>query len=102
IEEYEHWQDMIALKRVGYSSTTHVIPRINWASGTVYVEYDDTTVDLFGKSFYVLTDDLNVYKCISNNYGAASTKKPTGTGTGYISNDPTSEDGYIWKYMYTV
>lgn len=101
-EEYSHWMDMIGSKRVGYSSTTHVIPRFNWATGSVYIEYDDVLIDLISTEFYVLTDDLNVYKCISNNSGAASTKKPSGTGTGYISHDPSSEDGYIWKYMYTV
>jgi hypothetical protein len=48
--------------------------------------------------FYVVTDTYNVYKCLSNNYGAASTVKPTGTSTGVISTG----DGYLWKFMYNL
>lgn len=49
-------------------------------------------------TFYVMTDVFNVYKCIYNNKGAASTVQPTGTST----NNITTADGYIWKFMYNV
>ena len=46
---------------------------------------------------YVRTSVGNVYKCMWNNSGAASTTEPTGTSTSEF----TTADSYIWKYMYT-
>lgn len=48
--------------------------------------------------FYVMTEDYNVYKCLDNNNGAQSINKPLGTSVDPVSTD----DGYVWKYMYTV
>lgn len=97
---FDSWRDMIALKRVTSSDVSYVIPRYNWTSGTIYAAYDDTTAasTLFSSQFYVMTTDYNVYKCLSNNSGAASTSKPTGTGTSII----TTADGYQWKFMYNI
>jgi len=53
---------------------------------------------LFDSTFYVLTADRNVYKCLDNNGNSASTVEPTGTGTSII----TTGDSYKWKYMYTL
>jgi len=39
----------------------------------------------------------NIYKCMWNNSGAASTVEPTGTSTSEI----TTGDSYVWKYMFT-
>lgn len=53
------------------------------------------------RPFYVVTDDLNVYKCLENNSGAVSTTKPTSTSTA--DGTPAAlADGYIWKYMFTI
>ena len=49
-------------------------------------------------NFYVLTEDYNVYKCLDNNNNAASVNKPLGTSVSPI----TTDDGYVWKFMYTV
>lgn len=62
------------------------------------VAADSGATALKDSNFYVMTDVYNVYKCISNNYGTASTTKPTGTSTGLT----TTADGYVWKYMYNV
>lgn len=96
--EYIPWLQMIAAKRVNASDVSFVAKRYDWASGTVYAEYSDTSSTLKTSRFFVITEDYNVYKCLYNNYGATSTVKPTGTST---SNLVTS-DGYVWKYMYTV
>ena len=115
--EYRAWDDMLALKRIGDSTVSNVIPRINWdATGeTVYVPYDSTDVNLFNHptpaevsdgitnsytpgNFYVMTDEYNVYKCIDNNNGAKSTVKPSGTGTAIFE----TLDGYKWKFMYQI
>lgn len=100
---YEVWDNMIGAKKISGNDIRHVIPRFDWTANNVYAAYDDKADSKILKSdtskFYVVTDDWNVYKCIANNYGANSTSKPTSIST---ITDVQSEDGYIWKYMYTV
>lgn len=105
--DFELWRNMIAAKKVNPSDVKHVIPRHDWGlnndgTGKVYTQYDDLNKSLFNSSyspFYVFTDDFNVYKCISNNYGSPSTVKPTGTDSSQMIK---TSDGYVWKYMYSV
>src|SRR5210317_340318 len=105
-QEFHTFDDLLA-----------VIPRRNWATGTVYDYYrhdyghyvtgstssvvtaDSGATALYDATFYVLTDDNNVYKCLDNNGGVASTVKPTGTSNSILT---TSPDGYKWKYMYSL
>ena len=95
------WNNMIAGKKITGNDLSHVVKRVNWEANTVYSYYDDKANNMFSDnvSFYVLTDEYNVYKCLNNNNGANSTIKPT-----YIAfNSTTTEsDGYIWKYMFTL
>lgn len=49
-------------------------------------------------TFYVMTDQFNVYKCIDNNNNSRSTVKPLGTSVSPIK----TADGYVWKFMYNV
>jgi len=102
--------DMLSAKRVSPSDASLVIPRHNWQPSTVYSQYSDLGAiasgiyyDLYEPNtntapFYVITTDYNVYKCISNNYGANTSVMPTGTSTTPI----TTADGYIWKFMFQV
>ena len=115
IEEFNTFDDLLAVKKITTSDTSFVIPRRNWTTTTVYDYYrhdygnritDTTTTQtansgattLFDATFYVLTAAKNVYKCIDNNGNAASTTEPTGTSTSIL----TTADGYKWKYMYTL
>ena len=105
---FNSYDDMVAMKRVSSTDITHAVVRRDWVSGTTYDEYahdysasntaNSGATSLFAATFYVVTDDYNVYKVINNDGNTASTTKPTGTSTGYI----TTADGYIWKYMYTI
>lgn len=95
---YSVWNDILAMKSVASADVTFCVTRHDWVSGTVFAQYDDRDTDLYSKKFYVLTSDFNVYICISNNNGAASTVMPTGTSTSII----TTADGYRWKYLYTI
>ena len=115
-EEFNTFNELLAAKKVTSSDTSIVIPRRNWATGTVYDYYrhdyghfvtgstssvqtaNSGATTLFDSNFYVLTDDFNVYKCLDNNSDAASTVKPSGTSTSILSTG----DGYKWKYMYTL
>ncbi len=109
------FDDMLAAKKIPTSDVTFAIPRRNWVTGTTYDVYrhdygeyatGTTTAitsnsgksTLFDASFYVLTADRNVYKCLANDNNTASTVEPTGTSTTVLS----TADGYKWKYMYTL
>lgn len=95
--EYDAWHDMTALKKIDGQDVRLGFRRIDWTTSTVYYEYRED-VDLTDKDFYIYTDEKKVYKCISNNNGAASTIKPTHT-----DNSITKQaDGYKWKYMFTL
>ena len=96
--EFTPWRDMYGAKRIQSSDVSHAIPRYNWTSGTTYTAYDDQSTSLLSDTFYVMTEDYNVYKSLFNNGNTASTTKPTGVSTSQF----TTADGYIWKYMYTV
>ena len=109
---YDHYttltdifNDMLYAKRVVNSNATKVIPNYSWVSGEVYQAFENninisqlTSVYNSKRPMYIVTDQFNVYKCISNNSNAASTVKPTHTSTTIA----TLSDSYQWKYMFTV
>jgi hypothetical protein len=99
---YDVWNNMIGAKKITGNDVSHCIPRFNWTANTKYIAYDNLidSKDLKNSNtaFYVLTDDYNVYKCLSNNYSSNSTVKPTGISTSHFQ----TVDGYIWKYMYSL
>jgi len=95
---YGPWRNMLAAKKVSTNDMTFAIRRYDWTSGTVYVEFDNNNANLYDSQYFVLTDDNNVYKCMFNNNGGASTVKPTGTSASKI----LTSDGYIWKFMYSL
>ena len=117
-DEYMYFRDMLAAKRIAAADIQYAIPRHNWTTGTVYdyyrgdygAQWSSTASDIVktvnnGTNlwasttlFYVLTSTNNVYKCMSNNGGVASTVEPTGTANAEYSTG----DGYWWKYMYSL
>lgn len=92
------WREMIGAKKIQQADVSLVIPRIDWVTGTVYDEYSSADGELYQKDFYVINSVLDVYKVISNNFGASSTVEPTGTSTTIFQTG----DGYRWKFMYSV
>jgi len=100
---YEIWRNMIGGKKITGNDARHAIPRYNWVSGNTYHAYhqndDIAALHANGVQFYVVTDEWNVYKCLSNNTNVVSTYKPYQTEAGKTQ---TTADGYIWKYMYTL
>jgi len=93
-----YWSETIALKRILPTDYKQVVKRYDWSAGVVFTQYDNLSSNIYGSNFYALTIDNNVYKCISNNYGAVSTTKPTGKLTSII----TTADSYRWKYLYSL
>jgi hypothetical protein len=93
------YKDLLFGKLLSNNDVYPLIPRYDWTSNTVYAQYDQDDADLYSKQFYVMNDQFEVYKCISNNRGAKSTIEPrlnASTGTFQTA------DGYTWKYMFTV
>jgi len=97
--KYELWENMVGGKRIVEGDIRQVVPKYEWNYGTVYSYYDNLNTNLYneGVKWYIVNDDGNVYKCLSNNGGANSLFQPTSTAT---NNTIQTADGYIWKFMY--
>lgn len=92
---YDTLRNTLFIKRIQPDNVKIVIPRVNWTSGTAYTAYSEQT-DMAGKTYYVMTSEYNVYKCLGAN--GLSRVMPTGKSTDPI----TLSDGYQWKYIYSV
>lgn len=94
-------------KKIQSDGVRYLIRRTIWQPGVVYTQYDDT-VDLHLTNFFVIVDpgtesgNYDVFKCLSNNYGMASTEKPIYTEDLELQNHVLyTADGYVWKYMFS-
>ena len=107
--EYENntRNEAVLYKQIDANDICAVVPRHDWIAGYTFDMYDEYSSNnpafsgataLENAEFYCLTDDYNVYKCLYNNNNSPSSVRPTGTSTVPI----TLDDGYIWKYMYTI
>jgi len=90
-----------AVKKV--ADVSHVVPRYTWSQGSIYNAYDDIYSTVPDNSYYVLTDENQVYICLQQGRTSAgiavtSTIKPTGT----LIKPFTTSDGYVWKYLYSL
>lgn len=87
----------LLFKKINQNDASLVCKRYDWTTGVIYDKWDHT-LDMSDKTFYVMNSTYNVYKCLDNNGGIASTVEPTGTPFRYFK----TADGYTWKYMYTI
>ena len=100
-EEKQFRYNLQSVKAIeGFS---YVVPRFNWQSGSIYQPYDDNVSGHPSQSYYVLTEDNNVYLCVrqgrtTTGAAQASSDKPDHTDTSL----PVENDGYVWKYLYTL
>lgn len=98
VDDIDTLRNIIAYKAIQPSDINYMIPKNEWTYGAKYDEYSDS-VSLEDKVYHVMTDEYNVYKCISNNDGGESIRKPTSrVTTGTFS----TSDGYRWKYLFTI
>ncbi len=88
---------LLSATRIIPNDVCLVIERKDWTTGTIYDRIDDT-IDMSTKNFYVINRENNVYLCLNNNGGLASTEEPTGTET----SDIVLGDNYVWQFLYTV
>jgi hypothetical protein len=93
----------IVARRVTRENASFVIPRIDWESGTVYAVAGCTTCPI-GSNFYVKNSKDQVFKCLDNNESSQSTSEPQLVLSSTSLEEPyfLTEDGYKWKYMYTL
>ena len=98
---------VVNIKRIEQSDASLVVTRKDWSTGRVYDQFADYytsnpapsgATSLRNADFYVMTSEFKVYKCLYNADGGLSTIEPSTTDLAPIQLD----DGYIWKYMYTV
>ena len=114
-QEYDTFDDLLAVKRITSSDVSFAAPRINWTSGTVYDYYrhdygnritggtsiqsaNSGATNLYDANFYVMNSNFQVYKCLDNNNNGQSTIEPTGENTLILE----TSDNYKWKYMFTL
>jgi len=104
------FKSIFVVKQIYSNDISPVIQRIDWTSGTTYDYYRDD-VDMFQVdeikilklNFYVRNKYDQIFKCLWNNNGTASTQEPFFQPGSYGTNNIyTGSDGYKWKYIYTI
>jgi len=105
-------------KKISSASIRKIIRRIDWSRGTKYEMYRHdyslsapspltSSSRLYDANYYVMNSQYKVYICIDNGSsgintaGNASQDEPTFTDLE-PSRAGDSNDGYIWKYLFTV
>jgi hypothetical protein len=104
------FKNIIAVKKIISSDISPVVPRRDWATGTVYDYYDDRVNmfpldanNLVSKNFYIKNRYDQVFICLWNNRGAASTVEPQlSPGTFDSTFLVQTSDGYKWKFLYSI
>ncbi len=102
---YNLYDDLIFGKNVTPADIKHMIRNIPWTSGTVYDMYDDTVVNLETKNFFVVSPEstnYHVFKCLNNYNGSPSINQPLFSETSADEEIYVTNDGYQWKYMFSV
>lgn len=105
-EEQEARSNLMSIKRV--DNITFTIPRYNWTSGSIFSAWSDNTTGIPTNSFYVLTEDNEVYICIQQGKSATgqvntSTVKPSYTNAGVSDTEIfQTSDGYRWKLAFAL
>lgn len=88
---------------IAINNFSFVIPLKDWSANSIYSQYNDNVSGQPSTSYYVRTEDNNVYVCIragkdANGTIQVSTVKPDHTDTTL----PIETDGYVWKFLYTI
>jgi hypothetical protein len=104
------FKNMFVIKRVYPQDMQPMIDRIDWTKDFVYAIYRDD-IDIIARDsngyminkFYVKNRFDQVFKCLWNNKGGASTDEPYfQPGTLNSNGIYTGTDGYKWVFMYTI
>ena len=89
-------------RKVMPTEVAKVIKRYDWTSDTLYDRYK-TEIDLRDKKYYVKNSEDNVYICLENSdKGVSGGNQSNVEPTGRSSVPFRTNDGYLWKYVYTI
>ena len=107
-EFYRTYDQLLSTKRIQSTEVYHMIRKIVWASGVTYDMYNSKITqgtrtksnasNLYDALFIVINGSNEVYACLSNNGGGASTVEPRSS-----SDTPFyTSDGYQWMRLYVL
>lgn len=106
VEKREFQRRVIFGNKVTEDNIRYMFHKNAWLTGTIYDDFDDTQDILTTNSIVTVSNsegDYEVFKCLENNNGSASTSTPSFTGVDPNSYEQIfSGDGYVWKYLFTV
>lgn len=114
-----HYGDVMMFgKKINNSNIRRVIRRIDWVAGKKYEMYRHdyslnnptpltNSARLYDANYYVINSNYKVYICIDNgSSGINSTGNNSQDEPTFTDLEPSkageSNDGYIWKYLFTV
>ena len=89
--------NIVYAKKIMPAEISLACKNYTWTYETVFAKWDSTK-EMENENFYCVTDEFRVYKCLDNCAGKPSLIKPQGTSVYPLRTD----DGYLWKYMYTI
>ena len=115
--EYQYRDTSLFGKRINSKNIRRVIRKVQWTTNTPYDMYrhdysssnkSEVTKSgrLYDSNYYVINSDYNVYICIDNGSDLTTTVGNSQDEPTFTDLEPsaagTSNDGYIWKYLFTV
>jgi len=108
---FNHWDDMIAAKRVADSEVSHVIKRERadeiksgvrgWKTGLRYDEYDSRDDTMFDDDMLIhtLNEKFRVYKCVKRGVGRFSSIEPPVANSIMADYKTAGNTVYMWNYQ---
>lgn len=108
---FNHWDDMIAAKRVSDSEVSHVIKRERadeiksgvrgWKTGLRYDEYDSRDDTMFDDDMLIhtLNEKFRVYKCVKRGVGRFSSIEPPVANSIMADYKTAGNTVYMWNYQ---
>ena len=115
--EYQYRDTSLFGKRINSKNIRRVIKKVQWTTNTPYDmyrhDYSSSNISevsksgrLYDSKYYVINSDYNVYICIDNGSDLTTTVGNSEDEPTFTDLEPsaagTSNDGYIWKYLFTV
>jgi len=103
IQENEPFRNAIFGKLLKTEDTKLMVRNIPWTANTIYDQWDHT-LDLTEKAFFVVVDNTTefyLFKCLLSP-GTPSIDKPLKADTSPVDEFYITNDGYHWKYLYTI
>lgn len=106
VEENIARNNLQSIKKV--EAASFVVRRYNWTSGSVYSAYNDLSIGIPQNSYYVLTEENEVYVCLqqgknANGQANPSTVQPSFSDAGSQANKAfKTADGYVWKFIFAL